>query len=216
MNHAYDLDIMIGYLEGRIIKYETDGILLLVNNVGYEVLLSGNTLNNIKDKTVKLYIYFHQTEKQPKPVLIGFETQDDKDFFQLFITVDAIGPLKAIKALEVPNTQIARAIEEKDVKFLTSLRGIGKRSAEKIIAALNGKTGRFILSDDGAVNKNTGDSAPAVLKSIEDQVANVLKDQLGYSDKDSRALIAQVLINNKNITTAEQLFDGVMKRGIKP
>jgi Holliday junction DNA helicase RuvA len=207
---------MIGYLEGKIIKYETDGILLLVNNVGYEVLLSANTLNNIKDKDVKLYIYFHQTEKQPKPVLIGFETQDEKEFFQLFITVDAIGPLKAIKALEIPNSQIARAIEEKDAKFLISLRGIGKRSAEKIIAALNGKAGKFILSDDEIVENRSDNKVPSLLKSIEDQVASVLKEQLGYSDKDARILIAEAFATNKKISTAEQLFDDVMKRGIKP
>ena len=206
---------MIGYLEGKIIKYESDGILLLVNNVGYEVLLSANTLNNIKDKEVKLYIYFHQTEKQPKPVLIGFETQDEKEFFQLFITVDAIGPIKAIKALEIPNSHIARAIEERDVKSLTNLRGIGKRSAEKIIAALNGKTGKFILLDNETVDIISDHDTPNLLKSIEDQVANVLKEQLGYSDRDSRILIAEALMKNREISTAEQLFDDVMKRGIK-
>ncbi len=207
---------MIGYLEGKIIKYETEGILLLVNNVGYEVLLSANTLNSLQEKDVKLYIYYHQTEKQPKPVLIGFETQNEKEFFQLFITVDAIGPLKAIKALEMPNSQIARAIEEKDVKFLTSLRGIGKRSAEKIIAALNGKAGKFTLSDSIIEATGSDNKVPSPLKSIEDQVAIVLQEQLGYSDKDSRILIVEALTKNKEISTAEQLFDDVMNRGISP
>ncbi len=207
---------MIGYLEGKIIKYEAESILLLVNNVGYEVLLSANTINNLKDEDVKLYIYYHQTEKQPKPVLIGFETQNEKEFFQLFITVDAIGPIKAIKALEIPNSQIALAIEEKDVKFLTGFKGIGKRSAEKIIAALNGKAGKFILPDSKIASNGSDNKVPSLLKSIEDQVAIVLKEQLGYSDKDSRLLIVEALTKNKEISTAEQLFDDVMKRGINP
>ena len=204
---------MIGYLEGKIIKYETDGILLLVNNIGYEILLSVNTLNNIKEEDVKLYIYYHQTEKQPKPVLIGFETQDEKEFFQLFITVDAIGPLKAVKALEMPNSEIARAIEEKNVKFLTSLRGIGKRSAEKIIAALNGKTGKFVSSDSVTQDKRHDSQPDSLLKSIEDQVLNVLVEQLGYSERDSKILISEALKKDKDISTAEQLFDYVLKRG---
>ena len=207
---------MIGYLEGKIIKYETDGILLLVNNIGYEVLLSTNTLNSIKDKDVKLYIYFHQTEKQPKLVLIGFETQEENEFFQLFITVDAIGPLKAIKALEIPNSDIARAIEEKDVKFLTSLRGIGKRSAEKIIAALNGKAGKFISSETDTYKERSDNKPDNLLKSIEDQVVSVLVEQLGYSERDSKILVGEALTKNKEISTAEQLFDDVFKRGIKP
>ncbi|MCD4744394.1 MAG: Holliday junction DNA helicase RuvA, partial [Desulfobacteraceae bacterium] len=172
---------MIGYLEGRIIKYETDGILLFVNNIGYEILLSVNTLNDIKDKDVKLYIYYHQTEKQPKPVLIGFETQEEKDFFQLFITVDAIGPIKAIKALEISISEIARAIEEKNAKLLTTLKGIGKRSADKIIAALNGKVGKFVSSDTITVEHSSDNQSNNLLKSIEDQVINVLVKQLGYS-----------------------------------
>ena len=205
---------MIGYLQGEIIKYETDGILLLVNNVGYEILLSSHTLNSIKDKEVRLYIYYHQTEKQPKPVLIGFETQEEKDFFQLFITVDAIGPLKAIKALEIQNSEIARAIEEKNVKLLITLRGIGKRSAEKIIAALNGKVGKFISSDTNIFQGDLGNKESNLLNSIEDQVVNVLVGQLGYSERDSKILIAEALKENSEISTAEQLFDDVFKRGL--
>ncbi len=206
---------MIGYLEGKIIKYEPDGILLLVNNVGYEILLSANVLSNIKSKDVKLYIYYHQTEKQPKPVLIGFKTQEEKDFFQLFITVDAIGPLKAVKALEIPNSEIALAIEEKNVKALTNLRGIGKRSAEKIIAALNGKTAKFISSDSVKYDSISGREPDNLIKSIEDQVRHVLIEQLGYSEKDSKVLIAGALKKDKTISTAEQLFDYVLDKGMK-
>jgi holliday junction DNA helicase RuvA len=206
---------MIGYLEGKIIKYETEGILLLVNSIGYEILLSANTLNNLKDKDVKLYIYYHQTEKQPKPVLIGFETQEEKEFFQLFITVDAIGPLKAVKALEIPISEIARSIEEKDVKSLTNLRGIGKRSAEKIIAALNGKAVKFMSSETGTVSTDEDNYSGAVTKSIEDQVARVLVEQLGYSERDSKSLVIDALKKNPAISTAEELFDDVFKRGMK-
>ncbi len=54
------------------------------------------------DEAIALYIYYHVTDRQPKPVLIGFLTPEDKEFFQLFITVSAIGPMKAIKALTRP------------------------------------------------------------------------------------------------------------------
>ncbi|MCK5098281.1 MAG: Holliday junction DNA helicase RuvA, partial [Desulfobacteraceae bacterium] len=132
------------------------------------------------------------------------------------ITVDAIGPIKAIKALEIPNSDIARAIEEKNVKFLTTLRGIGKRSAEKIIAALNGKAGKFISSDTDTYKESADKQPDNLLKSIEDQVGSVLVEQLGYSERDSKILIAEALTKNKEISTAEQLFDDVFKRGSKP
>jgi holliday junction DNA helicase RuvA len=92
---------------------------------------------------VRLYIYYHVTERQPKPVLIGFATLADKAFFQLFISVAAIGPMKAVKALVRPVPEIAAAIEEKQVSVLSKLPGIGTRTAEKIIATLHGKARGF-------------------------------------------------------------------------
>ena len=149
---------MIGYLEGSILHFEPDGILLLAGHIGYEVFLNPQVLERIRLKNshndiIALYIYYHQTERQPKPVLIGFQSLEDKAFFQEFITVDAIGPMKAVKAMGKPISDIALAIEKKDTQFLAGLNGIGKRTAEKIIATLNGKVERFIRSEERRVGK---------------------------------------------------------------
>ena len=93
---------MIGYLEGRLMKKEQDRILLLVNQVGYEILVPVVVMETLSQKAigdeVSFYIYYHQTERQPKPVLIGFNLEAEKEFFQYFISVEAIGPIKAVKA----------------------------------------------------------------------------------------------------------------------
>ena len=82
---------MIGYLEGNILKKEDDRILLLVNHVGYEILLPSIVVETLKNKIIgdelSLYIYYQQTERQPKPVLIGFNLEAEREFFQLFISV---------------------------------------------------------------------------------------------------------------------------------
>ena len=116
---------MIAYLEGKILRKEADSIILLAGHIGYEVLLDPITMSRCMEKSktgeaIALFIYYHVTERQPKPVLIGFETPEDKEFFQLFITVAAIGPMKAIKALTKPVPQVARAIEDRDTAFLAS------------------------------------------------------------------------------------------------
>ena len=94
---------------------------------------------------VSFYIYYQQTERQPKPVLIGFNLEAEREFFQYFISVEDIGPLKAVKALNVPIREIARAIESKNVDALKQLKGIGNRTAQKIIATLEGKMDKFAL-----------------------------------------------------------------------
>ncbi|MCP3943354.1 MAG: Holliday junction DNA helicase RuvA [Desulfobacteraceae bacterium] len=204
---------MIGYIEGRIIQDEADGILLLAGHIGYEILLSPITLNQVKsessaDGVVSLYIYYHVTERQPKPVLIGFGCLADKQFFQLFISVAAVGPMKAVKALTRPVGEVARAIEDKDVSFLSQLSGIGKRTAEKIIATLHGKVIAFV--DDAAkISDQIPTSRDKSSREISHQVEEVLVDQLGYSAISAKRMIKEAFDRNPVIETAESLFDEI-------
>ena len=208
---------MIGYLEGRIIHRDVDGILLQAGAVGYEVFVNGITLEKIQqnadpDGIVSLYIYYHVAERQPKPTLIGFATPSDKEFFQLFISVSAIGPMKAIKAMVTSCAAIASAIENKDVGFLSKLPGIGKRTAEKIIATLHGKTISFV---DGYSTDDAGEvevvSSPRLNQEISDQVLSVLTQQLGHSVGSAKRLIQDALERNSNIQTPEALFDEIYR-----
>jgi Holliday junction resolvasome, DNA-binding subunit len=76
---------MIAYLEGRVIKQETDRIVLLSGFVGYEILLPEVVMNAFKSRMnedkVSLFIYHYQTERQPKPTLIGFNHEVERVFF---------------------------------------------------------------------------------------------------------------------------------------
>ncbi|MBI9088428.1 MAG: Holliday junction DNA helicase RuvA [Desulfobacterium sp.] len=209
---------MIGYLEGRVLKLENDNILLVANQVGYEILLPATVVETVQGKVadgdVSLYIYYHQTERQPKPVLIGFDSEEEKAFFQLFISVDAIGPLKAAKAMEHPVSTIARAIETKDVAFLATLKGIGKRTAQKIVAALHGKAVLFVREADGCDStKTAGDvrGHSVSIQAVIDQVVGVLTGQLGHTVGVAKAMVAGALERNPEITTPEALFDEVYK-----
>lgn len=204
---------MIGYLKGKIIQIEPDGILLLVGSIGYDVLLNPQMVEKVKSQNstedpVSLYIYYHQTERQPKPVLIGFETLEDKEFFQTFITVAAIGPMKAVKAMTRPVSEMAEAIERKDVSFLTGLSGIGKRTAQKIIATLNGKVEKFIAVSDHKQQEGRAD-IPVEMFNISQQVADVLVEQLGHSHSSAIRMIKEAFERDMTISTPEELFDEI-------
>jgi Holliday junction DNA helicase RuvA len=199
---------MIGYLEGTLLKKDDDRILLLANQVGYEVLLPAVVMESLNTKEIgekiSLYIYFHQTERQPKPVLIGFNLEIEKDFFQHFISVEAIGPLKAVKALDSPISDIARAIENRDVSRLKMLKGIGSRMAQKIIANLEGKMDRFVLTK---IDETVG----APLEDFVSQVLEVLVSQLGHKPLDAKQLVTSAMERNSSISTAEDLFDEIYR-----
>jgi len=198
---------VIGYLEGKLLKKETDRVLVLANQIGYEVILPVIVMEsfwtkNIGDK-VSLYIYHQQTERQPKPVLIGFNLEVEKEFFQYFISVEDIGPLKAVKALNIPVRDIARAIELKEVDRLRQLKGIGNRTAQKIIATLHGKMEKFSLI------RKTEKKEATIVENFSIQVQDVLVNQLGYRVVEAKRMIAEAMKRNSTISTPEELFEEV-------
>ncbi|MFZ2632406.1 MAG: Holliday junction branch migration protein RuvA [Desulfosalsimonadaceae bacterium] len=200
---------MIAYLEGTLKKKEADRIILLANQVGYEVLIPLFVMDALNAKaigdTVALYIYYHQTDRQPKPVLIGFHLEAEREFFQQFISVEAIGPLKAVKALNVSVRDIARAIESKNIEALKKLNGIGERTAGKIVATLQGKMGKFALIREESVDEpnSSGDFI--------DQVIGVLVEQLGHKLPEAKQMVTSALKRKPLISNPEDLFDEVYR-----
>jgi Holliday junction DNA helicase RuvA len=203
---------MIGYLEGSLLNKYEDRILLLVNHVGYEILLPSFVMDTLEGKAtgerVSVHIYYHQTDRQPKPILIGFNLEAEKEFFQYFISVEAIGPIKAAKALTISIREIARAIETNDVETLKQLKGIGTRTAQKIIATLKGRVEKFALirKEEGAEK-----SEPALSGDFTIQVFEVLVNQLGHKAADAKLMIKKALERRPSISTPEELFDEVYR-----
>lgn len=200
---------MIGYIEGTLLRKYEDRILLLTDSVGYEILVPAVVLESMAEKEqgekIALFIYFYQTERQPKPVLIGFNLEAEKEFFQYFISVEAIGPLKAVKALDIPIRDIARAIETEDLKVLKRLKGIGARTAQKIVASLKGKVEKFALI------RETDRRVAAISEDFVQQVQEVLVVQLGHKVLEAKRLVNDALHRNPRLTTAEELFEEVYR-----
>jgi len=205
---------MIGYIQGKILKKEDDRVLVLANQVGYEILLPAFVMQSLNSKSIgdqiSLYIYYQQTERQPKPVLIGFNLEAEKEFFQHFVSVEDIGPMKAVKALTISVREVARAIEERDVGTLIGLKGIGNRTAQKIIATLEGKMGKFAL-----IRKDEPQKPPKI-EDFSKQVLDVMITQLGHRAPDAKQMIAKALKRNRSISTPEELFDEVYRGESSP
>ncbi|HUJ70395.1 MAG TPA: Holliday junction branch migration protein RuvA [Syntrophorhabdales bacterium] len=200
---------MISYLDGTLKKIYSDRVTIGVGGVGYEVLIPAYVMNEIRRTTkaedpIKLYISFNQTERQPKPVLVGFRAELDKEFFELFITVEDIGPSLAIRALTQPVREIARYIEEKSVRDLRRLKGIGERKAEKIVAALKGKAAKFALIPQVEL-------PPETPEDFKNEVENVLVIQLGHKLGEARRMIEEAMTRRPTIGSSEELFEEVYR-----
>lgn len=202
---------MIAYLRGPILRHTDDTIVVEAGGVGYEVHLPGIVAQALVPQAesdhpiVELYISFHATQNQPKPLLIGFMHQVEQEFFERFITVDGLGPTKAMKAIVHPIHQIADAIERKDIAYLTRLPGIGQRTAEKVVATLHGKLGKYALL--------RGPEPPPV-RTEEDfaaEVIEVLTSQLGHRPAEARRMVDEAKRRHPTIDSAEELFQEVYR-----
>jgi len=204
---------VISFLEGRLFQKLDDRVVVLAGGVGYEVLLPVIVRPAFRSRKtgpdgdhVKLHIFFHQTERSPRPLLIGFESPLEKEFFELLVTVEDIGPSAACKALSMEVSRIARAIEEKDAALLRSLDGIGPRKADKIIATLHGRVGKFaLMPETGAVEpEETGED-------VRSEVIAVLVEQLGHTRTEAQRMVRAALLRRPGVKTAEELFEEVYR-----
>ena len=135
------------------------------------------------------------------PRLIGFASERDRAFFELFTTVKGIGPRKALRALARPVAEVAAAIATEDVAALTGLPEIGKRTAQTIVAELAGKVDPWVdpaaLAGDGSgpatIRPVVRPAAEPALPAAAADALRILVDSLGESPARARALVDAVV-----------------------
>ena len=205
---------MISYINGTIksIDKEASKIVVDVNGLGYEVLLPLFVMRSLMDRgkeegdEIALQIYYHVSERQPRPVLVGFNNDFERRFFEKLIAVEDISPSRAARAFVFSVSTVANAIESGDVQVLQRMPGIGARIAQKIIATLKEKVAEFaLLKDEGY------DSMPSVArKDIKDEAVEVLAG-LGYRRADARLKVEEALEQNPELKDTEELIRAVFR-----
>jgi Holliday junction DNA helicase RuvA len=141
---------MIAALTGELKHVQEDRVHVLAGAIVYELLVPASDFVQLQASLGEavtfytiLYLEGDASRGNLEPRLIGFLREEDRRFFDRFTTVKGIGPKTALRALGVPAGEIAQAIEAQDARFLVGLQGIGKRTAELIIAELSGKVKEF-------------------------------------------------------------------------
>jgi len=141
---------MISALTGTLAAVDANTISLRSGPFVFELLVPAADVESLRSQidqelTFHTILYLEGTAGGGNldPKLIAFLRPADKQFFNLFTTVKGIGPKTALRALSAPVGEIAQAIESKDTRFLIRLDGIGKRTAELIVAELAGKAQKF-------------------------------------------------------------------------
>lgn len=190
---------MINGLIGKIIKHDKDSITLEVAGICYKVFVSSDFMEKIdnlpggnysKDDKGLKHVHTYLSVRENALDLYGFINEDDKELFQLLLTISGIGPKSASNIMNaVTREMITESIAKDDAKYLVKVSGIGKKTAEKILLGLKDKMGPCV-SSDGSVDKNSDDSI-----SIEALVS------IGYTERDAREAIKSIDTKGKDTQT---------------
>jgi holliday junction DNA helicase RuvA len=204
---------MISSVRGRLVKITQHNILLDIAGICYEIFIPLTVFNELKEtpcgREVSLVTFYYHINEPSKslPVLIGFANEIEREFFEKFITVSGVGPKAAVRAINKPISDIARAIDRADIVFLKSLPGIGEQRAREIIAKLQGKIGKFALIQDSF------EAAEAVSgKSDMQEEAVQILVQLQYKKDNAKDMVKKAIQRNPKISTIEELLNEVYKQ----
>jgi len=131
--------IMIAFLKGRLVHRDPTHVLVDVNGVGYHVIISLQTYSDIKEQE-NILIYTHLSIREDAHVLFGFSSESEKKLFQQLISVSGVGPSTAIVMLSYMNSsELKDAIVREDNVALQSIKGIGGKTAQRVIIELKDK-----------------------------------------------------------------------------
>ena len=204
---------MIATLRGRLRRRFEDRVIVECGGVGYEVFLPPVAMKGLADlDEIELFIHYHATRDQPRPVLIGFTSDLDREFFEKLITVKDIGPMVAARALALPVGELASAIARQDEKFLRGLPGVGPQKAKNIVAQLQNKVAKFALARASApVEPVAAAPVPVDADGLRELVWEIMVKQLGHRPSEASQLITDALRRRPSVTTPEELFDEIYR-----
>lgn len=142
---------MIGYLRGKLLEISTETALIDVAGVGYEVVCSSHTLEDLQaDFGKEMIIWIHTHVREDALQLFGFIQKEEKNLFLSLLKVNGIGPKMAMTMLSGARPkQIYQMVEAGDAKGLSQLPKVGKKTAEQMILTLKGKL-VFVESEKSA------------------------------------------------------------------
>jgi len=207
---------MIAKIEGKLAKLDSDKALVQVGNISYEVMLPSYCINALAGKIGSDIVLCTMEYYEGSlgggnliPRIVGFLSNTERDFFEKFTSVKGIGIRKGLRSLSMPIANIASAIETGDDKLLCALDGIGKRTAQQIIAELKGKLGSFAIGVEQA-------AAKAAFRPFQAEALEILI-AWGERRNDAIELIELACRKHPDIKSAEELVPLVyrLKQGIE-
>lgn len=199
---------MISFVKGRIVEIALDHILIENNSIGYRIFTSRNSIDDFFDieNNDEVLVYTEMTVREDDISLYGFSTKKELEIFNLLRTVNRVGAKSSLKILSTLNyLDIARIISNEDHKALTEAKGIGKKTAKRMILDLKDKMVELV-----EYNHETGPGQKLNKKTFEiNEEALEALMSLGYTKTESKQILTKF---DSSDLTLEETIKEALKR----
>ncbi len=210
---------LITKIKGNLIRLDENSATIGVDPFEYEILIPDFTRRHLQMSvgseisliTIQYIDGNVQKGGRMTPRLIGFNSEIEREFFELFCSVDGLGVKKALRAMVRPVQDVAKAIEQQDTKVIATLPGIGPATAERIVAKLRRKMPKFALMVTGGGEDN---DLEQVERNVVDETFQILLT-LGHSESDARRLLETPLASKTKFKDVESLLQAVYDQSSK-
>lgn len=204
---------MINKINGILRQVSGDQACIEVSQFEYQVLIPEfvrRHMQSMLGQSVSLftieYVEGNPMQGRLVPRLVGFITEAEREFFDLFCEVDGVGVKKALRALVRPIRDIATAIQNQDKEMLSTLPGVGEATAERIIAKLRRKVTKFALMVDRPETAMATDAEPTA---VQDAFAALVS--VGHSEAECRQLLDRALNSGKKLKTVADILEEIFR-----
>lgn len=198
---------MIGFVEGTLESVDIDRITVNAAGIGYEIGVTSSVIRSLPQKGQKVRVLTYLNVKEDAMQLFGFSSKDEKNLFLQLLSVSGIGPKGAMNIVSSfdLNTLVA-AIAKADVDFLTSVQGIGKKTAQRVIVELKEKISKAYSLEAETRLFAEKEQNPQVRDAVSALIA------LGYSARDARQSVSSSMDHLPENTGIEEIIKHSLKR----
>ena len=205
---------MISFVKGKLLEKDPTALLIDVNGIGYEIFVPMTTFYSLGEINSEVNLYTHFVVREDAQQLYGFKTKVDKKVFQELIKVSGVGARTAIAILSGMDCKtLLHCVENKDYGLLSSVPGIGKKTAERLVVEISDKLLK-LASEIHADSDNISSSTPLSDSNIQATQSSVSSSSsifnesvdaliaLGYKKKDAEKMVRSTIDNAKNASEA--------------
>lgn len=187
---------MYSYIKGRLVRRTDEYIVVENNGIGYQVNCPIGISFELGELDSDIIVYIHQNVKEDDISLYGFSSQEQKDLFLQLITVSSVGPKVAMSICsQIKPDILAMTVMNGDINMLTQVKGLGKKTAERIILELRDKLKKVTSTTPKKTATTVQAPGSGIDQSvIEDAVSALIV--LGYKDSDARNAVSSVYEND--------------------